>query len=45
MSFKTLLLVLFPEVDNFLTKDFVGAPHQKKRLVLPWNQHREQEEE
>lgn len=28
VTFKTLFLVLFPEVDNFLTKNFVGGPHQ-----------------
>lgn len=31
MTFKTLLSVLFPEVDNLLTKDFVGASHQNVR--------------
>lgn len=27
VTFKTLLSVLFPEVNNFLTKNFVGASH------------------
>lgn len=31
MTFRTLLSVFFPEADNFLTKDFVGASHQNVR--------------